>query len=38
LAKDPFLQWFERLQIEHHLNRLARRGLAVLDGERWRRT
>lgn len=37
LRRDPHLVWFEQLQLEHHLRRLARRGLVQLDGERWRR-
>lgn len=37
LRREPQLVWFERLQLEHHLARLARRGVVHADGERWRR-
>lgn len=38
LRREPQLVWFERLQIEHHLRRLARRGaVRAEDAGRWRR-
>jgi glyoxylase-like metal-dependent hydrolase (beta-lactamase superfamily II) len=37
LRKEPHLAFFERLQIEHHLRRLARRGAVRTDGNVWER-
>lgn len=35
LRRDAHLLWFELLQINHHLERLARRGLIRAEGELW---
>lgn len=37
LRREPQLLWFERLQLEHHLRRLAKHGAVIQDGDRWRR-
>jgi glyoxylase-like metal-dependent hydrolase (beta-lactamase superfamily II) len=38
LARDAHLTWFEMLQIGHHLERLARRGLVVQHGDHFVRS